>query len=217
MHINLVGNVDRVLGATARLHPQFRFAAAAALSRTMREAAKAMPAALAASLDRPTVFSRKGFYSTTARKADLRAETGIKSIQAQYLHYQVEGGTRAPARRALKLPTAVPLDPHGNIPRGKLTRLIAKARAQRKTGGRRGRGSAPETLFYGRPRGGGNRPAGIYRRLRGGGLVQLIAFPRTNARYQRRFDFHRLVERAVLRSFEAQLARAWTEALATSR
>jgi hypothetical protein len=222
MRVSLSGNIDQVIGATARLHPQFRFAAAKALTLTLRGAQQLMPAAATGALDRPTAFTLRGFYAQSAQKDNLQASVGVKDLQAKYLGYQVQGGTRAPNRLALRLPSTVALDESGNLPKGVIARLIAAAKSGRKLGKRlssRAGLSQDVQLFYGKPRG-TNLPAGIYRREKRGSksvLVPVIVFPRQSATYQPRFDFYAVAHRHVVDTFDATLARTWSEALATAR
>jgi len=62
VRIDLSSNINEVLGWTARLHPQFEFAAAKALTDTVRLVQKALPAEAEQTLDRPVPFTKSGFY-----------------------------------------------------------------------------------------------------------------------------------------------------------
>lgn len=222
MRVDLTGNLAQVIGSAAKLHPQFQFAAAKALTDTMRAVREAMPAEVESALDRPTSFTKSGFFMQGANKAKLEASVGIKDRQAEYLKYQVEGGNRAPKRQALRLPAVVQLDGAGNLPAGTIRRLIERARAGKratKAQGRRFGVSAQVDLFYGEP--GDGRPAGIYKRVPMGDgrqrLVPIVVFPRQEARYERRFDFYGYAERIVTRTFSVTFESAWAEAIRTSR
>jgi hypothetical protein len=223
MRVTITSNVDQVLGGMARLHPQFRFAAAKALTDTAREAWRGLPAAAEGAFDRPTQFTRSGFFVTPARKDSLVAVVGVKDRQATYLGFQVEGGRRSPRKVAIPLPSTVQLDTHGNLPRGTIRRLIAAARSGRKLRGKAAKqlGIAQKSeIFYGKPRGSRGLPAGIYSRRNAKGqrqLVPLIVFDRQPARYDKRFDFYGAAGRVFAQSFEANLARAWQQALASAR
>lgn len=222
MRFNLRGNLDEVMRDSAKLHPQFRFAAAKALTDTVRIARDAMPAEIDSALDRPTQFTKGGFYLQAARKDNLEASVGVKDRQAVYLGYQVEGGDRAPNKTALRLPAVVELDGAGNLPAGTIKRLIARAQAGKratKAQGKRFGVSTQVDLFYGEP--GDGRPAGIYKRVPIGDgqtrLVPIVVFPKQSAHYERRFDFHGIAGRIVTRTFSAALDQAWAQALATAR
>lgn len=222
MQLSVKSNIDEVLGFMARLNRNFPFAVASALTASVKAAQQAMPAELERDLDAPTPFTKGGFYITPARKDKLVAVVGVKDRQAEYLRYQVEGGTRPPKRKALRLPTAVELNEFGNVPAGLIRQLVARAKAGKratKTQARRFGVSQKVDLFYGDPQ--DDRPAGIYKRVPIGSqktrLVPLIVFPQESARYEKRFDFHETARREVLRTFTPALRAAWAKALATSR
>lgn len=220
--LSVKSNIEQVLSFTERLHRQFPFAVAAALTDSVKAAQGAMPAELEQDLDEPTPFTKGGFYVTPARKDNLVAEVGAKRVQAEYLRYQAEGGVRQPKRKALRLPTAVELNAYGNLPAGTIKQLIARAKAgKRATKGqaRRFGVSQKVDLFYGDPQ--DSRPAGIYKRVPIGDgqtrLVPLVVFPQQGARYRPRFDFDGAARREVLRTFGPALQRRWQQALASAR
>ena len=222
MRIDLSSNINEVLGWTARLSPQFQFAAAKALTDTAAIVRNSMPAEAELTLDRPTPYTKGGFYSQGARKDKLFSVVGIKDRQAQYLWWQVEGGTRAPARKALKLPQQIDLNEFGNIPPALIRTLIARAKmGKRATKGQAKRFgvSSKVDLFYGDPA--DSRPPGIYKRVGVGDqakLVPLVLFPARSARYVKRpFDFHQHASRVTLREFGPALDRTWKLAMATAR
>jgi hypothetical protein len=219
--MELSSNLSQVITDTQRLHPQFQFACAKALTDTARLVQAAMPAHLERTLDRPTQFTKAGFFIQPARKTSLTAVVGVKDRQAQYLAYQVEGGIRTPTRQALRLPSVVDLNESGNLPTGLIRQLIARAKAGRRATGRQsqrfGVSSAAE-LFYGEP--GDGRPAGLYKRVPVGAgrehLVPIVVMPKLPAHYTPRFDFHAEAQRITEREFEAVLDRAWQQAIATA-
>lgn len=219
--ISITSNIREVMTWAERASSQYRYAVAVALTQTARTVAKELPKQLAQDLDRPTPFTLRGFFSSGATKADLTATVGVKDLQAKYLQYQVYGGTRQPARKALKLPEDVRLDAYGNIPRRTLTELIARAKAGKRATAKQGKRlgvSSKVDLMYGDPQDG--RPAGVYKRVPVGGrerLVPVILFPRRAARYEKRFDFHAEAQRIVAREIGPALRRAWAAAQATAR
>ena len=220
--LNVTDNVREVIGWTDRLSQQLPFAVALALTQTVKAARDAMPAEAERSLDKPTPFTRGGFYFTPARKDRLTAAVGVKDKQAAYLVYQVDGGRRAPAKRALRLPSVVELNSYGNLPAGLIRQLVARAKANKratKTQAARFGVSQGLDLFYGEP--GDGRPAGIYKRVVISAtrhqLVPIVVFPQREAVYEKRFDF-RGKARAVAESvFEPELRKAWARAKATAR
>lgn len=222
MRVSLSSNVNAVLGSVLQLHPQFQFAAAVALTRTAQVVMKAMPPEASRVLDRPTPFTLAGFYTQAARKDRLEATVGVKDRQAQYLWYQVEGGSRKPNRQALRLPSVVQLNEFGNLPSGLVRSLIQRAKAGKRatcSQSRRFGVSQQVDLFYGEP--GDGRPAGIYKRVALSTtrhqLIPMVVFPKRDAKYERRFDFYAIAARETGRVFEAELARSWSEALASAR
>lgn len=226
MRVTVTSNIKEVLGWTANLHPQFRFAVAKTLTDVVREVQKAMPAEVQRAFKGGAVeYTKRAFYIEGAdkRKSDLVAAVGVKDDQAKYLSFQVEGGTRIPERGALKLPSVVDLTAQGNIPKGLIRQLIARANA----GKRVTRGQSKRTgisqkvdLFYGEP--GDGRPLGIYKRVAVSTtqhrLIPVVVFPKQSARYtDRPFDFYGVSTKIVQRSFDATLDRNWRHALATAR
>lgn len=220
--ISVSDNIREVLSVTDRLSSQYAFAVAKALTDTARQVAKAMPAEVAQDLDKPTPFTLRGFFSTRAEKTLLVATVGVKDAQAEYLKYQIEGGSRTPKNKALRLPSILDLDEFGNLPKGTIKRLVAAARSGRKVSGKTARrmGIAQRSsVFYGTPKG-GHRPAGLYSRRNGQGqrsLVPLVMFPQQAAKYEKRFDFYMRAERIVRAQFPAALRRAWLQAQQTAR
>jgi hypothetical protein len=222
MRIDLKGNIDVVVRDSMKLHPQFRFAAAKALTDVVGMVRSGMPSELESALDKPTQFTKNGFFIQPARKDKLEATVGVKDKQAEYMRYQVDGGERAPKKAALRLPSVVQLDAAGNLPAGTIKRLIQRAQAGKratKAQGKRFGVSTQVDLFYGEP--GDGRPAGIYKRVPIGNgqarLVPIVVFPKHSAHYTRRFDFEGIAERIVSRNFSAALDSAWAQALATAR
>ncbi|MCB1998133.1 MAG: hypothetical protein KDG57_20060 [Rhodoferax sp.] len=205
--------IDRTL---ADMQRQVKFATALALTRVAQAVQRELPAELDRSLDRPTPFTRSGFFIKPARKDNLVATVGIKPTVYGYLRKQIEGGTVQPDKGRLKLPSEVQLNRYGNIPRGLVKKLVMQAKGRRKltkalsskTGINR-----DASLFYGSP--GRGWPEGIYRRTPGG-LIPVIVFPRKPARYQKRFDFEgatdRIAQRVAQREIEAALAQVMRSA-----
>lgn len=219
---NVTSNIDQVLGFTASMHPQFRFALSLGMNTTIRKGRDAAVAALDRQIDKPTPFTRQGFFLVPARKDTLSATVGIKDKQAEYLVYQVQGGSRSPKNVALRLPAAVQLNEYGNLPAGVIKQLIARAQAgKRATKGQAKRfGVSRELdLFYGDP--GDGRPAGIYKRVVISGtkhqLIPIVVFPRRRASYSKRYDFFGAVDQVVRREFPAEARAAWARAIATAK
>lgn len=224
-----INGLDKVIAHVTGMQKQLRYAAAVALTRTAGAVKDAMPAALDRALDKPTPFTKKGLFVNRADKSTLAATVGFMDRQASYLRYQISGGTRTAGARGIKLPGNIELNAFGNIPRGLVDKLkraaqdgsLGKGIAKRLGVGNRRKGSAPIQLFYGKPTGRGweKAPMGIWRRVPGspGKLVPVIVFEDTPARYRPRFDFRRAAFDVVRREWDRQFARAFSDALRSSR
>lgn len=221
--LNVKDNISEVLRWTDRLSSQYEFAVAVALSDTAKAVAQAMPAAVDKAFKGGAVpFTRSAFYFKRADKIKLTAEVGIKRLQAEYLGWQIEGGDRRPKRQALRLPSVVSLTQQGNLPPGTIGKLIARAKAGKRTTKAQAKRFGVSTgldLFYGDPVDG--RPAGIYKRVAISStqhqLIPVVVMPKVSARYTARFDFYGIAKREALAAFEPALRRAWTKAKATAR
>ncbi len=231
MQITVKHNFDAVLKTMQAQRKQVAFAAAVALTRTANLIKAALPAELERVLDKPTPFTKRGIYLKAARRDTLTAEVGFMTRQAAYLRLQLEGGTRAPTARGIRLPGNVQLNAFGNIPRGLTDKLKAAAKdgtlgsaVSRRLGVSakdRRKGAAPIKLFYGKPAGSrwAEAPVGIYRRIAGkpGKLVPVILFEDTPAKYTKRLDLMKFARPIVDREFSKQFDRALREALATAK
>lgn len=223
MKLSVTSNINEVLGFTAKLSDQFPFAVARSLTDVARLVANQMPGEMERVFDKgATDFTKRSVYVVPARKDRLTAEVGIKDRQAQYLFYQVEGGTRQPSKQALRLPSVVQLNDFGNVPAGLIRQLINRAKQGKratKVQARRFGVSQELDLFYGEP--GDGRPAGIYKRVVISAtkhqLVPIIVFPKQAARYQRTLDFYGIAQRTVAANIDARLASNWRDALASAR
>lgn len=220
--LKMTHNLPSVLRGVDRLSSQAPFATALALTATVKAIEREMPAALEQDLDSPTEFTKRGFYVTPARKDRLQASIGLRPRQAEYLAYQIAGGLRAPRKQALRLPSVVQLNQHGNLPPGVIRQLVNRARqGKRATKGQAQRFGVSQELdlFYGEP--GDGRPAGIYKRVVVSAtrhqLVPVVVFPKQSARYERRFDFFGRARRIADREFPRQHALAWQRAISTAR
>lgn len=215
---NTVSAMERDIGQMGK---QSQFALASALTQQARAIADGLPGQMASQLDRPTAFTQRGVFTVRAQKNELRAVVGIKDAQAAYLHWQVEGGVRAPARRALKLPGDVRLDGSGNIPRTLIKQLIARAQSGRRATKRQQERfgvSRAVDIFYGEP--GDGRPAGIYKRVGEGDaqrLVPVVVFPQQSATYRPRFDFWGYCHGRASTEMGGRLVDSLDRAMATAR
>lgn len=221
--------LDKTLAHLAGMQKQVRFAAAVALTRTAQDIRDAMPGLMERELDRPTSFTKRGLFVTPARRDNLTAVVGFMDRQARYMGLQIEGGTRQPGPRGIKLPGNITLNSFGNIPKGVIDQLkrmaqdgtLARGIGRRLGLGNRRKGTAPIELFLGKPAGRGweKAPMGIWRRVPGspGKLIPVIVFEDTPARYRPRFHFQREADAVVRRTWAANFDRAFADAMRTAR
>lgn len=170
---------------------QLPFATALALNDTAADVSDAVGMEMRATLDRPTPFTLRGFYTRRASKGRLTAEVGAKDVQAGYLRFAFGGGVRRPERAALLVPVAARLNSYGNLPRRAVARLVARGDVFATSRG------DPKTRHL--------RP-GIYRRPQGGrgGPQLLIAFE-DSADYRQLLDLVKIAGPVVSREFEGHL------------
>lgn len=223
MKINVdVKGMEAVKSYLSGVGKQVAFAASKALNATGKAVADTMPAQIERAIDKPTPFTKRGVRVLKyANKAKLEATVGFMKAQAEYMRWQVEGGTRQPGAAGLRLPSAIKVNEFGNIPKGVINQLIAVARKEGKLGkvkARRVQVSSKVELFYGDPldKKGKTWPRGIYK-IANGSLIPLVVFPVTPARYRAIFDFQRIAEGIVKREWSRQFDKALAEALRTAR
>jgi len=107
MQISVKSDVEKALKGMSRLHKkQMPFAVALGLSMTAKKVAKVEQRMMVRQLDRPTPFTIKGVRWQGASKNDfktgrLRSRVYLMPTQAEYLRYQIEGGTRTPKGTAI--------------------------------------------------------------------------------------------------------------------
>jgi hypothetical protein len=230
MRLDVSVDISQAMRRLDRLQrDQIPYATARALNDVAVAIQQATPAILRRDLDEPTPFTTdpRGMFVERATKTKLEVAVGFKPLQSAYLKYQIEGGIRAPKRRALRLPTEQPLNEYGNLPARTIATLVAKSRAKTARGQRlsakqagRLRVSQKVTIFYGDP--GDGRPPGLYQRvpLPGPGanrLIPLIVFPQQSARYERRVDWYGEARRIAKREIGPAFTRRMREAMATAR
>jgi hypothetical protein len=173
---------------------QLPFGIAKGLTATAKDAQAALGKALPENLDRPTPFTMKAFGVEPATKQKQYAKVFIKDDQEKYLQYQVAGGTRTPARRAVVVPKGVRLNQYGNMTRGAIKKLLAR-----------------KDVFSGKVKG----VAGIYQRK--GTHVHLIVSYADRVQYKKRFPFGDIGQAAVKASSAKNLIAAIDAALASAR
>jgi len=206
----------------AGMQKQVNFAASKALNRIAKNISDAMPQEIENAIDRPTPFTKRGVGVLKYAKRDDRiAIVGFRRKQAEYMQWQVEGGTYNPGSKGLRLPSAIKLNQYGNIPKGIIAQLISVARKERglkKASSKRIRVSANVELFYGDPKDqkGKAWPRGIYKAVNNA-LIPLIVFPVTQAKYKVKFDFYGKAERIANKEWRKAFDEELDNALRTAR
>ena len=126
--INVRSNVRKwERGMTAIQRRQVPFALAKTLTDTAGDVKKNFPRTMQRRLDRPTPFTMRGMFVRRATKTNLVSSVGFKDIQAGYLDKPERGGVRKPKGRAIVLPAGQKVNRYGNIPKGAIRRILARA------------------------------------------------------------------------------------------
>lgn len=165
-----------------------------ALTRTAASARKHIQEQIPKRFDRPTPFTLRAPRFKPATKAKPVAEVSVAPTQAGYLVVQETGGTRRPAKRALVVPVQERLNAYGNMPKGRLKRLLAR-----------------KDTFSGRP---SNRARpGIYQRVGGkrSRRLKLLVAYEPKAEYRPRFRFRESVEGHVKGVVAREFVKAFAE------
>jgi len=198
-------NIDKELRFLSDLAlRQLPFASAMALNDTAEDVAEAEVENIEKSFDRPTPFTKKALYRVRASKRKLRAEVGVKRVQAGYLDIHARGGTRKPKARAILVPNKARLNKYGNMPRGAVKRMMARPGAFVASR------SDPKTRHL---------DPGIYIRKGRGRrqkIEQLVAF-RGRAQYRPRFDFQGPADLRANQVIANHLSRRLQDALRTAK
>lgn len=174
---------------------QIPFATSVALNNTAVEAQKEAQRQMGKRLDRPTPFTKKGVRVKRSSKRNLQASVFIQDIQAEYLKYAIDGGTRKPKGRAIPVPQQIRLNKYGNMPRNKIRSLLAR-----------------EDVFVIN----NDESAGIYQRMKNGTFKLLASF-HSEAKYKKRYPFEDIVYKEAGKRFKPFMAQSLNKALATAK
>lgn len=194
-------------GMDAWRKKQIPFALSLALTSTAGRVGQAWQAEMRQDLDRPTPFTLNSVRVIGARKTRLISTIFVMDKAGAYLEPFVVGGRHfLGAKKGLLNPKNVPLNAYGNLTKGKLKSLKAKA----------GVFVGPVKLRSGQVvngvwqrRGGKGQPSGPR------GLQLLIRFTDPQE-VKQRLRFAEVAEKTVRAHFEAEFAKALKHALATA-
>lgn len=173
---------------------QIPFAAAKALTDTVKAVQKAEQKQMPRKLDRPTPFTLKGISIERATKRDLSARVFIRPIQAEYLIYQIEGGRRQATSKGLGVPTMhARLNKYGNIP-------------SRRKGLVKKRNQFIATI---------GATTGVWERSSKG--LKLIVLIASSAEYRKRFPFYKIGEGVIKGTWRKYFNASIQHAIRTAR
>ena len=195
MQINVKSNIKEITKFTTNVQKkQIPFATSVAINNTLFDLKKEMAKQMDKKLDRPTPFTKRGFFINKAKKNLLVGVLLMKDIVANYMQYQIEGGTRTTGKRI-----PVPYKPNARLNKfgniiGKKTGLIKK-----------------NTQFIGNLGG----TEGVYERTKQG--VKLIIGFERSVNYRPRFPFYTIAEKFSNAVFDKKFAKAFDRALRSAR
>ena len=195
MQIKINTNIKEVTkGMSSIQKKQIPFAAANAINTTLFELRKEMAKQTIKKLDRPTPFTQRGFLVDKANKNKLFGSLFAKKEVQAYLHYQVEGGTRASGKK-FAIPTSnAKLNTYGNIPNKKGGVVKGKKQKILKIKGM----------------------TGVFETHKDKTLKLIVAF-KNSATYKAKFPFYVIAKKFTQAKFDRNFAKALTRALKTAK
>mgnify|MGYP003128448544 FL=1 len=223
MQIDIRSDIKELTRSLNRIQrKQIPFATSKALNATAFDVRKTLQDALDIHLNNPTAYTKRGVQFEKSTKRNLVAKVGFRSrkfgkgqgkiTQAEYMKRQIKGGTRFPQGQAIPVPVPSNMRPNkfGNIPRGKIDRLLADK----------------DKYFSGTPKG-GKGGAGIWQRMPAnskraksrnkGGRIRMVIAWEPKAQYSGRFPFRQIVARTVKKNFRLRFDTSIRQALASAR
>ncbi|WP_227271229.1 hypothetical protein [Roseobacter weihaiensis] len=190
-----IKDLERGLNNAAR--NQIPFAVSLGINKTLEDVKRNTDKRMLRILDNPTPFTMRAFRVFRSTKRRLTGSVRAQRIQAGYLKWAEEGGTRTPKGQAIVVPVGQRVNKYGNMPRRSIGRLLGRADTfSGSPGGRSGRG-------------------GIYKRTKRG-LKLMVAYV-SRARYSDRLRFVETATKTADARFAVQIERALAVALKTSR
>jgi hypothetical protein len=206
MRFSVQNDLDRLSRRLTNIQrEQVPFATSMALNNVAADVANAVTKQMDRYLDNPTPFTQKAYQSrlgtfkgNRATKRKLYADIIPGQIQAEYLKFQINGGTRTPFQKTIFVPTRVaPKNKHGNIARGLRKKMILGEKNFFSAGDREG------------------KTPGIY--YKQGERIIPMAFYVDSADYKPIFPVNKIVEGVVKNRFKVRFDQAIRRALATAR
>lgn len=204
--INLQTNVDDVISSLKNMkREQIPYAISLAINQTAQDVADEITKEMPKHLDRPTPFTLKAYVTASgkwkgkrANKRDLMAIIQAGEVQAEYLAFQVYGGTRKPKKQAILVPTLkAPRNQYGN-----LSRATQKKYAQ-----------PSGKLFHAGQR--EQKEPGVYRNNRK--TIEMLAAYELETQYEPRFPIYKIAQDKAKQVIERNVLNGIQKALATAR
>ena len=197
MQVSVKSNVKEITKWTTNAQKkQMPFATQNAINTTLFQLRKEMGKQLDKKLDRPTPFTKRGFFVNKAKKSLLVGILIMKDVVANYMQFQVDGGIRADSK-FIPIPF-VPnarLNKFGNII-GKRTGLIKK-----------------QTQFMGTVKG----TTGVWERTNRNQKVKLIIGFEKSATYKPRFPFYIIAQKFSANVFDKNFTKSFNRALKSAK
>ena len=208
--IEMSVNLDAIFDQLDNIQEkQIPFAVAMALTETAKDADRALKAQLHQKFDRPVRFTERAFSVTYAKKRKPVAVIAIRPIQYEYLKYQIDGGTRLPKKKKHPIPKGVKLNKFGNMPKGKIQKLLAKPNTFEAT--IKGVSGIWERGHYTKR---GNWSSAGKRRST---AIKLLVRYVPKADYDKRYPYYEIIHGVVANRFNRNFDQAWRKALATAK
>lgn len=226
--------IDAAMRRMDQTAKQVRFAASVALTRTAKEVQKQMVKDMQGTFDRPSPYTLKGTFTTTATKAKLESIVGLKDKgmrvpPAVLLKEFFSGGVRGgkPMEKALAglgvLPTGwravpgagMPLDAYGNPKRAVVREVLGSLKSRLKTYKGRGKRMALVGYFVIPVGSSSHLHPGVYWQS-GKNIKPMFVFVQ-QAGYRKFFDLPRTAAEVVNREFTKQFTIAFNQAMATAK
>lgn len=156
-------------------------------------------------LDNPTPLTKKSTFVKPSHKRQnpIEAIVGVKDIQAEYMQYPEYGGVSKPKKGGAKpVPSTAHKNKYGNLPRGKIKRLLAKK----------------DKYFSGKPKG-HTLPSGVYKRLgrKGRANIQMVAVWKEETKHTPQIRIGERVRLRVERDFSKILRREFRKAMDSAK
>ena len=196
MNISIKNNIKEATRGLSKTHKeQIPFATSNAINMTLFQLRKEMMKQTTKHLDRPTPTTQKGFVVGRAKKTTLKGVLFIKDFVANYLKFQIDGGTRSTGKN-IPIPYTpnARLNKFGNII-GKRSGLVKKS-----------------NQYIGEVKG----INGVWERQKNGEQKLIIGFKRS-VEYRPRFPFYTIAANFTKNMFDRNFTKAFVRAVRSSR